>query len=75
MNLFLLHFFFFHLSFEADFCHLYGIDLVPIPRYIIPVSYRSQKYGIKPSLLAFMSVYLSHWFLPFWTNQLREVVA
>ncbi len=29
----------------------YGIDLVSIPRYYILVSYRSQNYGIEPSLL------------------------
>ncbi len=28
----------------------YGIDLVSIPRYYILVSYRSQNYGIEPSL-------------------------
>ncbi len=29
----------------------YGIDLVSIPRYYILVSYRSQNYGIEPSLI------------------------
>ncbi len=29
----------------------YGIDLVSIPRYYILVSYRSQNYGIEPSLV------------------------
>ncbi len=28
----------------------YGIDLVSIPMYYILVSYRSQNYGIEPSL-------------------------
>ncbi len=29
----------------------YGIDLVSIPRYYILISYRSQNYGIEPSLV------------------------
>ncbi len=34
----------------------YGIDLVSIPRYYILVSYRSQNYGIEPSLWHFQGL-------------------
>ncbi len=52
----IIHFVYFfifsvHLFFLGWLFVTYGIDLVSISRYYILVSYRSQNYGIEPSLV------------------------
>ncbi len=49
----------------------YGIDLVSIPRYYILVSYRSQNYGIEPSLQGTICLASQQTMQPTWKKHFK----